>query len=87
MRESKYREMSAPERAQHVFGYHAGTPATIPVHIFARDRFRTLAIELSDELDMVNADPRDMAYFWTKLQEASMAFHAALAFTAPTTEP
>lgn len=71
------------EEIEHRFGFHKGTVegpnATVPRHADMRQKFR----EFAEELDAVLPDGRDKALVMTKLQEASMWTHWAIAQDAP----
>jgi hypothetical protein len=80
-------ELSGRAKATHIFGYHAGNETTIPRHEEIRNWFIEFMDNVDAELVAAGAHPRDIALVWTKMQEASMFTHAALAFTAPVTIP
>jgi len=71
------------EEIEHRFGFHKATVegpnATASRHADMRKKFRDFA----EELDAALPDGRDKALVMTKLQEASMWTHWAIAQDAP----
>lgn len=75
--------MMGPQEIENRFGFHKGTiegpDATAPRHASLRKEFRAFA----EMLDEALPDGREKALVFTKLQEASMWAHFAIAQDAP----
>jgi hypothetical protein len=74
------------EEIEHRFGHHKATvegpEATMPKHVEMREYFKGMALYL----DMKLPDSREKSLVFTKLEEASMYSHKAIAKTAPLVE-
>ena len=64
------------------FGYHRPTPDNAGQHVMLRPEF----IRFAEQLDMLLPGGRAKALVMTKLQEASMWAHFAIAELAPVVE-
>ena len=75
--------MLGPEEIEHRFGFHKATTegenATLPKHRDTRLKFR----EFAEWLDEVLPDGRAKSVAMTKLEDASMWSHKAIAELAP----
>jgi hypothetical protein len=61
------------------FGFHKGTPETIPLHADTRAGF----IQLATFITLATAPSREQSLALTALQEAAMWTNCAIAMTAP----
>lgn len=65
------------------FGFHAGTPETIPQHEVVREAF----ISMAEFLDKKLPDGRAKSTAFTNLQVSAMWAHFGIAEQAPVSEP
>lgn len=78
--------MIGQEEIEHRFGHHKatleGAEATLPKHQELRETFKKVASFLDEKLP----DSREKSLVFTKLEEASMYSHKAVAKLAPLEE-